>query len=508
MGYWENRADERMKNYHLGSNKLVSQLIGAYEYALRDIKNEIDSVMDKYNLVPGITPVQAKTILSKPIGDKEYLKLQKTYKRTKDKAKKKAILMKLNAPAYKARIDRLEALGLEIYYRYKDLAVDEIVDSNGHYKDVIKNGYYHSIYDIQKGIGAGVSFNMLPDKAVDSILLNPWSGKHFSSRIWKNTDVLARNVTDIVTNGLITGKSNEKMTSELMEMTNMGQHACNRVIRTETTYMANQGELESYKELGIDKIQFLATLDVRTSDECRSMDNKIIDTKDIVVGKNYPPLHPHCRSTTVMAPESEEELKDSLRRAKDETGKTYTVPSDFNYDDWHKNYVEDKDKKYLDVTRRWNEIYYNSTKEGSVDDLLEFKANGKVYKVDNKYIKLDYTEKEKAIAQIIARKYKRNIKMFPRVEYPLGIQTPDYLINNIRYDLKAPIGNGEHTIYDAIKGKKKQSNDFIVSLDDTPITLEKALKQINEIYNSKHTKFVDGVLLYKEQKIIKAFKRK
>ncbi len=47
-----------------------------------------------------------------------------------------------------------------------------------------------------------------------------------------------------------------------------------RVIRTEKNYFYNQGELLAYKEAGIAKYEYLATLDSRTSTVCQDVDAK------------------------------------------------------------------------------------------------------------------------------------------------------------------------------------------------------------------------------------------
>lgn len=52
---------------------------------------------------------------------------------------------------------------------------------------------------------------------------------------------------------------------------------------------------------------------------------------------------------------------------------------------------------------------------------------------------LDYSEHEKEIANIIAKGTGKDIKMVPRITFPQNIQTPDYLIDGIKFDLKTPL---------------------------------------------------------------------
>ncbi len=114
----------------------------------------------------------------------------------------------------------------------------------------------------------------------------------------------------------------------------VGANDARRLVRTESTYIANSAEMESYKECGITKYRFVATLDMRTSDICAALDGKEFDTTKAMPGENMPPLHPFCRSTTVAV--IDDAVTDGLkRRAKDpETGKYYKIPQDMTYEDW------------------------------------------------------------------------------------------------------------------------------------------------------------------------------
>jgi SPP1 gp7 family putative phage head morphogenesis protein len=62
----------------------------------------------------------------------------------------------------------------------------------------------------------------------------------------------------------------------------------------------NQGHKKGYEDSGVvEKYEFLAAIDSRTSKLCRNQDGKVYKLKSAVVGKNYPPLHPNCRSTVI-----------------------------------------------------------------------------------------------------------------------------------------------------------------------------------------------------------------
>ena len=252
------------------------------------------------------------------------------------------MMAQLNAGAYKARITRLEALKESIYINSKIAADIEINQSTKLYTDNIKKAYYSNAFDIQKGLGVGFNIAEMPVESIQEILKNNWSGKHYSKRVWHNTDALAKQLEEVITSGLMGGKSSRRMAQELQDLTDYGKFACERLIRTETTYITNAAEMESYKECGIDRYIFVATLDLRTSSVCREHDREVYEVEKAEVGVNLPPLHPHCRSTT-RAYLGESTLKDIKRRARNpEIGKTYLVPGDMKYQDWYDKFVVDK----------------------------------------------------------------------------------------------------------------------------------------------------------------------
>lgn len=340
--YWKNRANERMAEYHRNSDTTINKINAAYDKAIKDINEDIINIFYKYKLDGGLSDKEAKKLLNSKISKKELDSIRGRIHGIQDEELKRYMMAQLNLEAYKARITRLEALKESIYINTKLAADVEIKQSTKLYTDNIKKAYYTNLFDIQQGLGVGFNVAQMPVDTIQEILRNEWSGKHFSKRVWKNTDVLAAKLEEVITSGLMSGKSSRRMVQELRELTDYGKFACERLIRTETTYVTNMAELESYKECGIEKYIFLATLDNKTSEQCRKKDRKIFRRDKAKVGVNLPPLHPYCRSTT-RPYLGENTLKDIKRRARDpETGKTYLVPGDMTYQEWCEKFVVQK----------------------------------------------------------------------------------------------------------------------------------------------------------------------
>jgi len=331
-----------MASYHKNSDETIAKINGAYDKAIRDINEDINKIFYKYQLGSDLSVGEAKDLLNSKISKKELDSIRSRIYDIKDKELQKYMMAQLNSGAYKARITRLEALKESIYINSKIVADVEVRESNLGYINNINKAYYSNIYDIQKGTDLAFTFATMPVDTIEEILKQNWSGKHFSDRVWKNTDVLAEKLEGVITSGLMNGKSSKKMALELADLTEYGKFAAERLVRTETTYVTNAAEIESYKECGIKKYVFVATLDLRTSDTCRQHDGKVYEVSKGMPGGNLPPLHAFCRSTT-RAYFGEETIKNLRRRARDpQTGQPYVLDKNMNYKEWYQEHVIDK----------------------------------------------------------------------------------------------------------------------------------------------------------------------
>lgn len=159
---------------------------------------------------------------------------------------------------------------------------------------------------------------------------------------------------------------------------------------------------------------------------------------------------------------------------------------------------------YLDITERYTiEKDYNVIEE----QYFVNKDNHK-YKVDGKNVVMQPTAREKEVANMLGKIYGGQVKIIPRINEPAGIKTPDYKVNNEKFDLKQIIGTGKYVIEGNIKGKKEQANNFIIDITESKINVKEAIRQIQSIYNSKHYQWVDKIFLLKGDKFLKIYKRK
>ena len=337
--YWTNRSNKRMETYHRDSNRVILQISNAYDKAIKEINRDIERMFENYAKGNDLTPSTAKQMLNFKIPNPVTDWLKKKLPTIKNEKIKKLIIQHIDSKAYGARITRLEALKESIYLNLSAVADVELRECEQLYTRTINKAYYLNCYDIQKGLAIGFNVAAMPTEVIEEILKTNWSGLHYSDRVWRNSQVIAKRLEQVLLKGVMTGKSYRKLAIELEEMSEDGVFAAERLIRTEMTYISNQAELQSYKECGINEYIFVATLDSRTSKPCRKMDRKRVKISEAVVGENLPPLHPWCRSTTRMGID-DEVLATMKRRARDpQTGKTYLVPANMSYSEWEAQFT-------------------------------------------------------------------------------------------------------------------------------------------------------------------------
>lgn len=340
ISYWEQRSTELMKKLEKGTENTIDSLIQAYEQSTKNINKEISNIFKNYSKETGLSKETLTQLLNKKETDIHYKNLLQVINNniTNEDIKKK-LLAKYNAPAYSYRINRYQALQQNIDIELKKLADIEQKITEIRYVDTIQEGYYHNIYDIQKSTGLGFNFAQIDNRTINLMLNEKWTNNaNFSQRIWKNSEKLGEYLKTQLTANTMSGKSIAKISRELSQYMNVGLYNATTLVRTEVNHFANESEMLAYEELDIEKYRFIATLDKVTCEHCAELDNKEFYVKDRVPGKNYPPLHPNDRCTTVAV--FDDEVTEGLqRRSRDENGKSILIPQDINYGQWKKEYM-------------------------------------------------------------------------------------------------------------------------------------------------------------------------
>lgn len=291
--YWLKRSEELDKVAKMTEKEVMKKLSALYRDAFRSIEKEVNDFMMKYAVDHKLDYATVTQMLT-PIDLAEYNeKIQELHAMYRD-TKSEYIKIEIERLKARSKITRLRALQdainvelCKVTHEYQMTLEDTLI---GLFSD-----QYAKACELMGVMAPGI-----PREAIKKIIEYPYAGKMFSDRIWDNKDALVKYIQQDLTVGIIRGDSIQKMARQLKKDLNVLYYQAERLVRTETNYAMNQAHLKGYKDSGVvEKYEFLAAHDKRTSKLCRDLDGEMFELSKAVVGENYPPMHPNCRSTVV-----------------------------------------------------------------------------------------------------------------------------------------------------------------------------------------------------------------
>lgn len=339
--YWKKRFTDLEKEGYQQGETYYKDLQEQFRITTNNIQMDIHYWYQRLADNNGISYAAAKRLLKKGELNEFQWTVNQYIKAGKENAIDRKWMKELENASARYHISHLEAMKIQIQQHAELLFTQYEGGSTEFLGKLYQRQYYHTAFEITKGIGVGHNLAAIDKKKINFILQRPWAqdGINFSSRIWTNKEKLITNLHTQLSQCIIRGDPPQKAISNLAKTMDVTKKQASRLIMTESAAISSRAQQDCLKQLKVDQYQILATLDNRTSDICQEMDGKVFDTKDYVVGLTAPPFHPSCRSTTI--PYFDDEFSTELERAaRDESGKTYYVPANMTYKDWEKQFVK------------------------------------------------------------------------------------------------------------------------------------------------------------------------
>ena len=342
--YWAKRLEELAENQNLKGDEYVKASEKLYRKAQKSIEDKINAWYGRFAKNNDISFSEAQ----KRLKTDELEEFKWTVEEYIEKARQSAdgsYLKELENASARVHVNRLEFMNTQLEAAARLLYNSTENGLKSLLGDIYEDTYYRSIFEIQKGYGVGASFSRLDTKLIDKVLSQPWAqdGSNFSSRVWSNKEELVRKLKTDFSQSLIRGESRDKIISRLSKDLEQDRKKTARLVHTETAALQNKAALDAYKELGVDKVRILGTLDSVTCSLCGSMDGMILPRTQLEQGVTEPPFHPNCRCTTV--PYDEDWDYKGQRIAKDKDGKYYYVPETMTYEEWKREFAQGKNFK-------------------------------------------------------------------------------------------------------------------------------------------------------------------
>lgn len=354
--YWEQRFTQLEAAQNRMGAAAAAEIQKAYDRAQRDISDKINLWYQRFADNNGITMAEAKQWLKGKDLKEFKWDVQEYIRHGEENAIDQSWAKELENASARWHISRYEALKIRMRESLEELTQKYQMSMDGAMSEVYRSGYYHTAFEVTKGIGVGYDIAAIDQSALEKVLSKPWAvdGVNFSERIWSNKQKLIDVAYRELTQGIMLGRDPQKTIDAIAKQMNASKSQVGRLVMTEEAYFASASRKDCFNDLGVEKYVIVATLDNRTSEICQEMDGKVFKMSDYQPGTTAPPFHVNCRST--VSPYFEDMQGIVERAARDENGKVYDVPGSMTYKEWKAEFVDNEPKNIIIKSAKDNGI--------------------------------------------------------------------------------------------------------------------------------------------------------
>lgn len=393
--YWNERAEKLFKSIEKNEEQLNKKLAEYYKVEAERLNKLIASYYAKYGKD---NVIQYRELLKK-LSDGERKLLIEDIDKFIEKYPKYEKLKKVRESIYK--LDRLESLKVSINLSQMELAEKEVEEVKKYLEDVYKTGFDYA----NKELGYPTNFNSYNKEAVEKFINKSWvGGINFSKRIYNNRDKVSKWVMTEFADGVKRGESYDKLIKKMMNrFQEVSKSSAKRLVTTEASYILNESSMKVFED-EFDEYKYNAMLDAKTSKLCRRLDGEVYKISERKAGKNFPPMHPNCRSSfTIVIPD--DWMDRAVKKQKDindfEELKKSGVDTIDNIEEFTKIKYNDNEEWYM--MSNYNKI----VKKGQISPLIKYSNYKKMYTIyKDKLVKLkttDYIEIKDISYHLVAR---------------------------------------------------------------------------------------------------------
>lgn len=343
--YWQERFRQLEESQHDTSVQTVQEIEQEFRRAEQALDGKINAWYQRFAANNGISMVEARRLLNSEELEEFRWDVQDYIKYGRENGINQQWEKQLENASAKVHISRLEALKVQtqqeiekLYGNYHD-SIDE------HIANLYTSGYYHTAYEVQRGIGVGWQMQSFNPEKVNDIIHKPWAvdGRNFSDRIWTDKTKLINNMHDSLTRMCITGESPDRAIREISQNMKVSRSQAARIVQTESAAFSAKAQETCFSDLGVEEFEVVETLDSHTCPTCGEMDGKHFPMKDYKIGVTVPPFHPNCRGCT--CPYFNDEFTTGERVARGADGEKYYVPENTTYEEWKKSFADGNTEK-------------------------------------------------------------------------------------------------------------------------------------------------------------------
>lgn len=368
------------------ADDLIPEMEAKYNATIRKMESEIQIFYQRFAENEGLKLADAKKLLNSDERKAFQMDLDEYIKKGIENGISEDWSKQLESASDIYRMDRLKALQMQMREQVEELAGYKQQALDKTLGEIYSEGYYRNIFEVQKLQGNGEAFTILDTDKINKILSKPWTydNMSYSDKIWKNRDTLSYTLDKALTQGIIRGDTPDKIAKTISKEVGVELNNAKRLVLTESAAYSAMSSRDSYKELDMEKFEYLATLDERTCEVCGPMDGQVFKMSEYNIGVTVPPLHPYCRCTT--APYFDDEFTSGgVRTARNADGKVYDVPGDMKYNEWKTEYVDNSRENVIIKAAKDNHIRGKINTNPKAVDVSDFEFDKKHTNVERKH---------------------------------------------------------------------------------------------------------------------------
>lgn len=438
--YWADRFLSEEERRDRDNRRYYSTIEKEYNKALAGLEKDIEYWLGRIAKNNDISLSRAKELLSKKELQEFKWTVEEYIQRGKENEVSGQWLKQLENASARVHIQRLEALKIQIQDRIENMYTTRDRSMEDYLCRVYKDTYYHTVFEIDKGVGSiQSSFNKLDDRKVLQIIHKPWAvdGKDFSTRIWEDKANLVNTLHTGLTQAFIRGGNLDDVVNDISQFVSSKiknkKYVASRLVTTESAAYASKAQEQAYKDLSVNKYEILATLDLHTSDICQDLDGKIFDRKDYQVGVTAPPFHPNCRTTTV--PWFPDDVDTGERTARGKDGEEGYVPQNMTYKEWYNKYIEQKfeENGIIEEKGNWIGLKNISDKYSKLEAIKRLKDKYQIEYEESRQYKMEEVLMSKCVTWLdsFSENYPKFMENNPCKIPKISVKAPSKMKNSV-----------------------------------------------------------------------------
>ncbi len=338
--YWAERnriMQNALQNKSLAySRNLEKQFKGA----IKDIDKQMRAWYQRFANNNQISYAAAQKLLT--TGELKEFKwtVQEYIAKAKENSLNGAWVRELENASARVHISRLEALKIQLQQQAEALTGARITTTTDAAAEIYKNSYYHTAFEVQRGLGVGWSMQALNDREIQKVLSRPWTvdNRTFTARCWTDKKKLVQTVNQELTRMIATGASPDRAIDVITQQFGVSARNAARVVMTESAYFATAAQRDCFNDLDVEEYQVVGTFDKKTCEICGEMNGKVFPMAQFQAGATAPPFHPWCRCCTAPYFADMADVGKRWSRNPD-TGRGELLPANTTYDEWREKYI-------------------------------------------------------------------------------------------------------------------------------------------------------------------------